>query len=102
MASIADTILQQLGGNKFTTMTGANNYLSHSKEGALSFRISSKITSNKCNYVKITLNGNDLYDVYFGKIHKYTLKDISAFDDIGVENLVALFERETGLYTKLF
>ena len=100
---VAETILQQLGGNKFIVMTGAKNFLSHSiPQPALSFHVSSTSTKNKCNYVKITLNTNDLYIVEFSKIVKYTLKGISNHIDIGAENLTKLFETETGLYTKLF
>lgn len=102
MTKVADITLQQLGGQKFIAMTGAKNLLSRDNGATLSFQISSRLTSNKSNYVTVTLNGNDLYDVYFGKIHKYTLKEISKHNDVGVENLVKLFERETGLYTKLF
>lgn len=99
----AQIILEQLGGNKFIVMTGAKNFLSYTTPKiALSFRLSSTSTKNKCNYVKITLNDNDLYDVEFSKIVKYTLKEISTHTDVGAENLRELFELETGLYTKLF
>lgn len=101
---VAQTILQQLGGNKFLAMIGAKNLCSHGAENALSFRLSSVMTSgkNKCNHVKITLNGNDLYDVTFSKIFKMTVKEISSFSDVYAENLVELFESETVLATKLF
>ena len=102
MTKVADITLKQLGGNKFIAMTGAKNLLSRDAGQSLSFQLSSRLTSNKSNYVKITLNSNDLYDVYFGKIFKYDLKDISTFTNVGCENLVQLFEQETGLYTKLF
>lgn len=97
---VAQIILQQLGGNKFTVMTGAKNLLAH--QDALSFRLSSTMTKNKSNYVKITLNASDLYDVTFGKIVKYDLKEISTFSDVYAENLVELFKNETGLSTRLF
>lgn len=99
---VAQTILQQLGGNKFLAMIGAKNLMSHGAENALSFRLSSTMTKNKSNHIKITLNGNDLYDVTFSKIFKMTVKEISSFSDVYAENLVELFESETGLATKLF
>lgn len=98
---VAQIILGQLGGNKFAVMTGAKNFASHGEENALSFRLSSTMTKNKCNRVKITLNGSDLYDVTFGKIFKMTFKEVSKFNDVYAEDLVNLFETETGLYTHL-
>jgi hypothetical protein len=98
---VSQTILQQLGGRKFAVMTGAKNFMSHGDENALSFRLSSTMTRNKCNYVKITLNANDLYDVMFGKIFKFDMKGLSFRNDVYAENLVELFESETGLFTSL-
>jgi hypothetical protein len=100
-SEVAKTILSQLGGNRFVTMTGAKNFASHGDECALSFRIASTMTENKCNHVKITLNSSDLYDVTFSKIFKLTVKEISKHNDLYAEDLVNLFESETGLYTHL-
>lgn len=99
---VAQIILQQLGGNKFVVMTGAKNLTSHGDENALSFRLSGTMTRNKANYVKITLDANDTYTVYFGNIRKLELKQVSKFEDIYCDGLVELFENETGLRTKLF
>lgn len=100
---VANIILSQLGGHKFVVMTGAKNLTSHDDErGALSFRISSTMTKNKCNHVKITLNGSDLYDVTFSKIDPRDLKQISKFSDVYAEDLENLFQDETGLATRLF
>ena len=98
--SIAQTILSQLGGNKFLVMTGAKNLCGH--PDALSFKISSTMTRNKSNYVKVTLNSNDLYDVTFNKIVKFNIKEISKHNDIFCEDLESLFQEETGLATRLF
>ena len=59
--TIAKTILQQLGGNKFVVMTGAKSLCGG--ENYLSFRIPGTMTRDRINYVKITLNSMDLYDV---------------------------------------
>ncbi len=100
---VAQTILEQLGSYEFIVMTGAKYFLSRSTpQPALSFHVPYKKTKNKCNYVRIVLNSNDLYDVEFIKYDEYTLIEISTHIDIGAENLVKLFETETGLYTKLF
>lgn len=94
---VARTILSQLGGqNKLVVMTGANTFV------AIPNGLSFKIKNRKVNYIKITLNVNDLYDVVFGKILSGSLKVISEFKDIYNDQLKTLFEKETGMYLKLF
>lgn len=91
-------IYKQIGRKAFL-MLGAKNIVSHSKENALSFRIRG---SNKVNYIKITLNSMDTYDVEYGKIRgdKYHVvaEDKGIYDDM----LLKSIENNTGLYTKLF
>ena len=61
---IANTILQQLGGNMFLMMTGAKQLVAI--DNGLRFRIGRN--GSKANMVKIVLNGNDTYDMQFVKI----------------------------------
>ena len=56
---VAETILEQLGGNKFRMMTGAKNF--GGTENSLSMRIGRNKTSS--NYLRITLNSMDTYDM---------------------------------------
>lgn len=73
--AVVQTIYRQIGGGKFKVMTGAKDFVSHNEEcGGLSFKLP-RFTGVKINYVKIVLNGNDLYDVTFGRIFKneYTI-----------------------------
>ena len=95
---VAQTILSQLGGNKFIAMTGASNL--GGTENSLSFKIGKN--SKKVTHVRIELNANDLYDVKFFNIRGTNIKTVSEFEDVYSENLVELFESETGLFTKLF
>jgi hypothetical protein len=96
----ASTILSQLGGNMFASMTGAKNFTSHSDNcGALSFFLPSNMTKNNIKHVKITLNGNDLYEVVFTKIRGTKVTQISKFTDVYCDELVNIFEENTGLYT---
>ena len=98
---IAQEILKQLGSGKFVAMTRAKNLCSlDEQEGGLSFKLP-KFSGVKINYVKIVLNGTDLYDVTFGRIHgmKYTV--ISTHKDIYFDQLQELFTKETGLNTHL-
>jgi hypothetical protein len=93
--SIAKTIRDQIGG-KALFMLGAKNLVDHGD--ALSFRIRG---SKAINYIKITLNGMDLYNIEMGKIwgDKYTVK--YTLDDAYNDMLHSIIERETGLYTSL-
>jgi hypothetical protein len=94
--SVAKEILNQLGNNRFVAMTGAKNLCDCGE--ALSMKIA---RSNKINYVKITLNAMDTYDIEYGLIHgfNYTIKHESKgiYNDMLVED----FEQTTGLYTHL-
>lgn len=93
--TIAKVILEQIGGiRKLVLMTGASNFV------ALKNGVSFKIKNRKVNFVKIILNGNDLYDMYFGKIISGKVKWVSEKMDIYNDQLVDIFESETGMYLK--
>jgi hypothetical protein len=92
---VASAIYQQLGGNRFSVMTGAKGFIA--SENGLTFRIPK---SNQINAVRITLNGFDLYDVEFIKIHGMKVTTVKTIDNLYVDNLVEVFENTTGLYTK--
>jgi hypothetical protein len=95
--SVARIILQQLGGQgKLVVMTGANNFI------AFSNGVSFKLKSKKANYVKITLNGNDLYDVQFQKLFGMKSKVVAEYNDIYFDQLIPIVEKETGMYLKMF
>ena len=96
--SVATTILNQLGGNKVRVMTGAKNFMDHGN--ALSMRIGRN--SSNSNYLKITLNDSDLYDVRFSKVTKMgEEKSVREFNDVYNDMLVEIFESHTGMYTSL-
>lgn len=96
---ITRTIISQLGGSgRLNAMLGAKDFLAH--ENGVSFKITAK-AKNKANYIKIVLNGNDLYDVTFGYIRgtNYTIR--SEHTDIYAESLVSFIEDETDLFLSL-
>lgn len=97
---VGKTIIEQIGGNKIRVMWGIVSFMLSGEKPELSFRFKAK-AKNKSNYVKITLNGHDLYDVEFGRIYanKYTV--ISTHEDIYAEDLKYLLFNETQLYTSL-
>ena len=59
--TVAETILQQLGGNKFQAMTGSRCVGYDAK--SLTIRLAKNMS--KANHLKITLTGLDLHDVEF-------------------------------------
>ena len=97
--SIANEIYRQLGGNKFAVMTGAKNFIDI-KNG-----IRMKIGRNKTNHnwMEVTLNSLDLYDVAFAKLTKLgERKSLKEYKNVYNDSLVELFETHTGMYTKLY
>mgnify|MGYP003650051285 CR=1 FL=1 len=97
--TVAKTILEQLGGNKFRVMTGAKNF--GARDNSLSMRIGRNKTSS--NYLKITLNMMDLYDVRFSRVTKMgSERSVTEYNNVYNDSLVEVFEKHTGMYTKLF
>ena len=97
--TVAKTILEHLGGNKFCMMTGAKNLAGD--ENSLSMRIGRN--SSNSNYLKITLNSMDLYDMKFCKLtRKFEEKSVTEYSDVYNDMLTDVFTKHTGMYTKLF
>ena len=96
---VAKTILEQLGGNHFRMMTGAKNLAGD--ENSLSMRIGRN--SSNSNYLKITLNSMDTYDMKFCKLtRKFEEKSVTEYSDVYNDMLTDIFTSHTGMYTKLF
>jgi hypothetical protein len=94
---IAQTILQQLGGaGRLNAMTGAYNFID--RGNGLSF----KIKNARANYIKITLNAKDLYDVEVGRIRGNTYKVVKEANDLYFDQLKPFIEESTGMYLSLF
>ena len=99
MSDVANTIYKQLGGNRFRVMVGAKNMVSHE------FALSMKIGRNKtnANLFEVVLNSMDTYDVTFAKLTRLgQWKSVKEYKNVYNDSLVELFERHTGMYTKLF
>ena len=96
--SVAKTILSQLGGNKFCAMTGAKNLVDCGD--ALAMKIGRNKTSS--NYLKITLNMMDLYDVRFSRVSPMGgERSVTEYNNVYNDSLVDVFEKHTGMYTSL-
>jgi hypothetical protein len=96
---VAETILEQLGGNKFRMMTGAKNF--GGTEDSLSMRIGRN--SSNSNYLKITLNSMDTYDMTFAKLTRMgELKSVKEYSNVYNDMLTDTFTSHTGMHTSLF
>lgn len=94
--SVANTILQQLGGKKFIAMTGAKNFVDGGSY--LTFRFP---RSNGVNFAKIILNSMDVYEIEFYYISGDTVKLKYRIDGVYSDMLQSIFTKYTGLYTHL-
>lgn len=96
---IAKIILQQLGGNKFVTMTGAKDLIAG--EDYLGFKLPSRFAKDGVNYIKVTLNASDTYTMMFQKWNWAKGKCLFAHEheDVYCEDLQRIFTSETGLCT---
>jgi len=84
------------GGQRLVVMVGAKNIVKSDADSFVSFKFM-KGAKNKANYMKITLNAMDTYDVEFGYIRgmNYTVR--SEHEGVYDDMLKDLFENETGL-----
>lgn len=98
---IANTILQQLGGNKFRMMTGAKDFVGG--KDYLMFAVPARSTKNGINKVKITLELNDTYTIEFMKCNfkNYTCDTIVKDEIVYADDLQRFFTAATGLDTHL-
>jgi hypothetical protein len=86
----ANIILNQLGGiNKIAAMTGAYNFLN--VESGVSFRIKARAA----NYVKVTVNESDLYNVTIGKISGMNYKVVASASGVYAADLKKYIETKT-------
>ena len=99
----AQTILQQLGGNKFKAMTGAHNMRIDACDKGTTTIILNYKGSPKANTLSVMYNpGKDLYTMRFLKITpKAGVKETAKFEDVYCDMLQELFTANTGLYTSL-
>jgi len=97
--TVAKTILAQLGGNKFIAMTGAKDFVGGAN--SLQFSISSRLTKNKSNKVRIVLDPSDTYTMTFYKIRGIDFKEVDSVSDVYAEDLQRIFTAKTGLDTHL-
>ncbi len=108
--SVAEMILQQLGGHRFVVMTGAKQLI----EDGDSLRMTIGKNSSKANRLTVTLDRvTDTYKMRFyrytaGRLNKKTyawtpdkVAEVAEFDNVYCDQLQDLFTQVTGMYTSL-
>jgi len=104
MNEVQKMILQQLGGlARMTTMVGVNGLYTGS-DSEIRIRWSAR-GKKKINVLSVSLRPDDYYDVTFAANGKSPLAlpllVTSRYEGVGCEDLVRIFEEETGLYLTL-
>lgn len=99
-AQVANIILQQLGGNRFITMTGVKNLVSSKSSLQFDMPRSPKVKGG-INKVSITLNSNDTYNIIGYRYAKLELTKIQEMKDVQASNLKSAFTSMTGYHTSL-
>ena len=90
---VANTILKQMGGmNRLVMFAGAKKFV------ALPNGVSFRIGNRSINYVRITLNGRDLYDLEFALVRGMKMTNEKKYTDIYSDQLKSIFEEATGMY----
>lgn len=101
VSEIAETIITQMGGIcRLVKFTGAYNFRDYGN--GLSFRFNN-VTNIKINYFKIVYDeGEDLYNLEYGFIKGLNYKKVKGMTGIYFDQLMDVFEYETGMYLTLF
>lgn len=95
----AGEVLRQLGGNRFIAMTGAKDFFKDDKKAMIGFKIGRNC--NNINYVRITLNSMDTYDLEFINIRKFKVTIKSKAEGVYNDQLQSIFTEYTGMDTHL-
>lgn len=94
---VANTILAQLGGNRFIAMTGAKSFVG--SPDSLMFAIPR--AKKGITKIRIKLAKDDTYTVSFFKIAKFNVDTIAEVEGIYFDQLQSVFTNHTGLETHL-
>ena len=106
---VAEKILEQLGGNQFVAMTGANHFVSDGN----TLRMALPKNASKANRLYVTLDATDTYTMHFfkytaGHLNKKTFAwvedktvEVKTVSGVFWDDLRAIFTEVIGMYTHL-
>lgn len=95
--TVANTILAQLGGNRFIMMTGSKNLVGD--KDSLAFKVGRN--GKGVTHVRIKLEANDTYTVRFMAVRGANIKDVMSTEGTQAGDLRSLFEYATELRISL-
>lgn len=99
---IVNTIIEQLGGNRFFMMTGVKPQ--YKNVNVVDPQIAFKLARNKSKATHMTityLSGMDTYKMEFFKCRKTEITPLDDFNNIYGDQLQEIFTEVTGMYTSL-
>lgn len=97
-SQVAKTIAEQMGGVRRLKMMLSATVTAVGSKG-LGIKWPNKKRS-KGNYVEITLRGDDTYDMEFFNVSTSARKSVKKFRGIYSDQLVEIFEKQTGWYLR--
>jgi len=98
LGPVAQTILDQMGGNRVLAMLGVNRLVDLRNGIGIGWPNRQR---SKGNYVEIMLNGKDLYDMTFYNLSMRGKKKVKEFKDLYNDSLADTFEGQTGWYLRM-
>lgn len=96
---IANTIMQQIGGNKFKVMVGARSI--YATDTGVQFQIG-RGARQSIKLVKIDLTPMDEYEMRFFKVYGGKATEVEVREMLHAEDLENVFAEVTGMATRLF
>lgn len=98
---VANTILRQLGGRRFSVITGAKNFVGSADSLSFSLPGNPGYVKDGINCVRITLDPSDTYTVVFAKRRGSKLTVVAELTGVYDDMLQDVFSSRTGLATSL-
>lgn len=107
--TVANTILEQLGGNRFLAMTGANHLVADGN----TLRMTLTKNRSRANRLYITLDADDTYTMRFfrftaGRLNRKTFawtddktEEVKTVNGVYCDMLQEIFTATTGMVTHL-
>lgn len=98
-SQVGKIILDQMGGpRRLMMMLGVKQFIT--MPNGVQFKFPNKQRS-KGNMVKVTLRGDDTYDMEFLNVSGMNAKTVQKHKGVYAEDLVNLFEKQTGWYLRM-
>jgi hypothetical protein len=98
LGAIGKTILDQMGGRRMLMMIGASQVIDLAKGIGIKWPNRQR---SKGNYVTVTLRGDDTYDMEFFNVSLRGKKSVKKHSGVYADQLVELFEGQTGWYMRM-